>query len=127
MKYVITESKLNGVIIEYLNGLYDVADINWVNPYQYDDETGEEWEDDNIIDFYKGDYDGPYDSNFLFRWIGPERDDSYEYHNAPFLEVHEEQGEILNAYFGDRWKEPFKAWFKKNFELPIKTIKVGIS
>ena len=51
MKYVITESKLNGVIIEYLDELYDISDINSVNPYQYDDETGAEWEDDHLMDF----------------------------------------------------------------------------
>jgi hypothetical protein len=131
MRYVITESKLNGAIIEYLNELYDVTDINWVNPYQYDDETGEEWEDNNIIDFYKGDYDGPYDSNFLFRWYDPqyysERGPVELYEIAPIIEVYDEQGKTLNSYFGDRWKEPFKIWFKENFQLPIKTVKVGIS
>lgn len=123
MKYVITESKLNGVIIEYLDELYDISDINSVNPYQYDDDTGEEWEDDNIIDFYKGDYD----SNFLFRWIGPEYYDDEFREEAPVLQVHDEQGKTLNSYFGDRWKVPFKKWFEEKFELPIKTIKVGIT
>ena len=28
----------------------------------------------------------------------------------------------LNGYFGDMWHEPFKNWFMKNFDLPVKTI-----
>jgi hypothetical protein len=131
MKYTITEGRLNNAIIEYLNELYNVADINWVNPYQYDDDTGEEWEDNNIIDFYKGDYDGPYDSDFCFRWIGPEYYSKEGpialYKMSPILEVHENEGNTLNSYFGDKWRELFKKWFKENFELPIKTIEIGIS
>jgi hypothetical protein len=131
MKYVITENKLNSTIIEYLNELYDIEDINSVNPYQYDDETGEEWEDDNIIDFYKGDYDGPYDSDFLFRWYDPEHYSGGDYvglqKKCPIIEINDTEGEILNAYFGDRWHIPFKIWFEENFRLPIKTVKVGIS
>jgi hypothetical protein len=46
---------------------------------------------------------------------------------APILEVHENEGNTLNSYFGDKWHEPFKMWFNENFEMPVKTIKVGIS
>ena len=42
MKYVITESKLEESIVYYINELFDVNDINWTYPLEYDDETGEE-------------------------------------------------------------------------------------
>ena len=131
MKYIITENRLNSAIIEYINELYDVSDINWTHPYEYNDETDEEYEDGNIVDFYKGDYEGPYDSDFCFRWYDPEYYAGGDYvglqKKCPILEVHENEGETLNAYFGDKWHEPFKRWFEENFELPIKTIEVGIS
>jgi hypothetical protein len=131
MKYIITESKLNNTIIEYLNNMFDVDDINSVNPYQYDDDTGEEWEDNTIVDFYKGDYDGPYDSDFCFRWYDPEHYSGGDYvglqKKCPIIEINDTEGEILNSYFGDRWHIPFKIWFEENFRLPVKTVEVGIS
>jgi hypothetical protein len=130
MKYIITESRLNDTIIEYLNNIYDVSDINWTNPYDYDDETDEEGENPNIIEFYRGDYEGTYDSDYVFMWYAPEHFPGPEniswFEDAPILEIHENEGETLNAYFGDKWHEPFKRWFEENFELPIKTIEVGI-
>jgi len=130
MRYIITENRLNNAIMEYISELYDVSDINWTNPYMYDDETGEEYEDGDIIDFYKGDYEGPYDSDFCFRWYQPEyyhnKGQIKEWRMAPILEVHENEGNTLNSYFGDKWHEPFKRWFQENFEMPVKTIKVGI-
>lgn len=130
MKYVITENKLNNTIIEYIDSLYDINNINWTNPYMYDEDTGEEYEDGNIIDFYIGDYDGPYDSDFCFRYYTEEYflDGSPEYHDkGPLLEVHDEVAESLDGYFGDFWHEPFKKWFESNFELSVKTVKKGIS
>jgi hypothetical protein len=131
MKYVITESKLNKTIIEYLNNMFDVDDINWTHPYEYNDETDEEYEDSNVINYYRGDYDGPYDSDFVFRWIDPEYFAGGDYiglqKKSPILEIHENEGETLNAYFGNHWDAPFKIWFLENFRLPVKTIQIGIS
>jgi hypothetical protein len=45
---------------------FDVNDIYWTNPLEDDDETGEEWEDENRVVFYIGDYDGE-DERFEFR------------------------------------------------------------
>ena len=57
MRYIITESKLNQTIVEYINKLFPVDEINHINPYTYDDETGEEGDDENRVEFYIGDYD----------------------------------------------------------------------
>ena len=58
MKYLITESKLEESIVHYINELFDVNNIHWTNPLEQDDETGEEWDDDNRVIFYVGDYEG---------------------------------------------------------------------
>ena len=58
MKYIITKSKLEKIILHYIDELFDVDNINWTNPLEDDDETGEEWEDENRVVFYIGDYDG---------------------------------------------------------------------
>ena len=67
MKYIITESKLEESILYYINELFDVNNINYTNPLEYDDETGEEWEDGNRAVFYLGDYDADEDE-FIFKW-----------------------------------------------------------
>jgi hypothetical protein len=39
MKYLITESRLEENILYYINELFDVNDINWTHPVEYDEET----------------------------------------------------------------------------------------
>ena len=48
---------MDKVIKKYLNDMFDSEDLNYVSPYDFDDETGEEGEDENHIIFYIGDYD----------------------------------------------------------------------
>ncbi len=122
MKYTITESKLNEIIIDYLEKMFDVTDINWTHSYEYDDDGYEEYEDENAIIFYIGDYNGPDDG--CFRWYGCEYFD--EGSNAkdlcPIVQVEHPFDIQLNGYFGNNWHEPFKKWFTKHFDLPVKTI-----
>jgi hypothetical protein len=131
MNYIIKEGRLQKAIYEYINEMFDVDDINWTHPYAYDDNTEEEWEDSNVIDYYRGDYEGSYDSDFVFRWIDPEYYAGGDYiglqKKCPILEIHDKEGDILNSYFGSHWHEPFKKWFEENFRLPVKTIEVGLS
>ena len=65
MRYVITESKLDEAITDYLDEMFDVDNIHYTSPLEYDDETGEEWEDENRIEFYVGDYG---DLDTCFEW-----------------------------------------------------------
>jgi hypothetical protein len=58
MRYVITESRIEEAITDYLDELFDIENLNWTHPYDYDDETGEEGEDENRVEFYIGDYLG---------------------------------------------------------------------
>ena len=123
MRYVITESKLESAIITYLDETFPIEDINWFHPYEYDDETGEEGEDENRIGFYIGDYNGEYDDT-CFRWYDCEyfNKGSHARIICPTVELEHPYDRQLNGYFGDTWKEPFKKWFIKRYDLPVKTI-----
>jgi len=122
MKYIITESRLEEHILHYINKLFDVNDINWTNPIEDDDETGEEWEDDNRVVFYVGDYEG--EDGGCFYWYACDyfNPNSPASKKCPMVSVELEYKKQLDGYFGNLWHEPFKKWFKEHFELPVKTI-----
>lgn len=121
MKYVISESRLEETITNYLDQLFDVNNINSTNPLEYDDDTEEEWEDENRIEFYIGDYG---DEETCFRWYDCEyfAPNSYEREICPSVSLEYDYENTLNSYFGNTWKEPFRKWFIENFELPVKTV-----
>ena len=122
MKVIITESKLEDTILNYLNKLFDVNDINWTHPTEWDDETNETWDDTNRIEFYIGDYQG--EGEGCFYWYDCEYFDpnSPASEICPTVSVEYEFENQLNGYFGNMWHEPFKKWFKHHFNLPVKTI-----
>lgn len=122
MKYIITESKLDTVVTNYLDELFNINDINWTNPIAYGDEYGEEWDDVNRVIFYIGDYEG--DDDGCFYWYGCDYfyPDSPGSEKCPMVNIETEYINKLNGYFGDMWREPFKNWFIKNFDLPVETI-----
>ena len=122
MKYVIKESRLEETITNYLNELFDVDNINYHYPYEYDDETGEEGEDENRVNFFIGDYDDG--DNDCFKWYDCEYfyEDSEPRNRCPLVVIDHPYDDTLSGYFGDKWEEPFKKWFTENFDLPIKTV-----
>jgi hypothetical protein len=122
MKYIITESKLEQTIMNYFDEIFDVENIKYINPLEDDYETGEEWEDENRLEFYLGDYYD--DDNSCFKWYdcGYFNDDSSAQNICPTVSVESPYVNSLNGYFGDMWQEPFKKWIKVNFDLPVKTI-----
>jgi len=122
MKYVITESKLEESIVYYINELFDINDIHWTYPLEYDDETGEESDDTSRMIFYIGDYYGEEEGCFYWYACDYFNPNSPASEKCPTVSVEVKYENQLNAYFGDLWKEPFKKWFKEHFELPVKTI-----
>jgi hypothetical protein len=122
MKYLITESKLEESILYYINELFDVNNINLTNPIEDDDETGEEWDDENRVVFYIGDYEGEDEGCFYWYACDYFNPNSPASEKCPMVSVEVQYEKQLNAYFGDLWKEPFKKWFKEHFDLPVKTI-----
>jgi len=121
MKYIITESKLDQVITDYLNELFPLDNVHYTNPNEYDDETGEDYDDDTRVEFYLGDYE---EENTIFRWYACEYfyPDSYAQTICPTVVVEHPYDDRLIAYFNDKWEESFKKWFTENFDLPIKTV-----
>lgn len=122
MKYLITEEKLESVITNYLDEIFPWEEINWHHPYDYDDETGEEGDDENRIEFYLGDFDEG--DSTCFRWYSCDyfNKDSHAQEICPTVTVESPFDLKLNGYFGDKWEEPFKKWFIEKFNLPCKTV-----
>jgi len=122
MKYIITESRLNQAIVDYINKLFPIDEINYINPYDYDDETDEEGDDENRVEFYIGDYDEGdntifrwYDCDYFFLYSEPRK-------RCPLIVVEDQYKRELDGFFNDLWHEPFKKWIMKNFDLPVKTV-----
>ena len=122
MRYIITESRLEENILHYINELFDVDDINWTNPIEQDDETGEEWDDNNRVVFYVGDYEGEDEGCFYWYACDYFNPNSPAGKKCPMVSIELEYKKQLDGYFGDLWHGPFKKWFKEHFELPVKTI-----
>jgi hypothetical protein len=122
MKYLITESKLENTITNYLNELFDIDNINMTHPIE-DNEVTDDWsEDENRVLFYIGDYDND-DDKTCFRWYGKMYfDNLFLRERAPLVYIEHGYAQKLNGYFGDLWHEPFKKWFRYHFEYPIKTV-----
>jgi hypothetical protein len=126
MKYIITESKLNSAIYDYIDSLFkDGKKIHMVKHTREDDDTLDDEEVDGAYDFFhKGDDD-------LFTWTGreyyntPNNDLQYSkwLELAPVVEI-VDYGKLdaLNNMFGDLWRPVFITWFENTFSLPIKTL-----
>lgn len=121
MKYLITESKLEETIMNYFDELFDIQELNWTHPYEYDDEAGEEGDDENRIEFYKGDY-SDMDTCFRYYKCGYFNANSPSQEICPEVSVEHPYSSTLTGYFGNMWQEPFKKWIKINFDLPVKTV-----
>ena len=125
MKYIITESSLDKIIKKYLNDVFDSEDLNIINPYDFDDETGEEMEDENHIIFYIGDdYDA---DDSVFEWYDCEYfyEDSPQRQNqtCPVVMVKHPYDDDLSDTFGDdSWQEAFKQWMMEKYNLPVTTV-----
>jgi hypothetical protein len=125
MKYIITESSLDKVIKRYLNHMFDSEDLNFVSPYDFDDETGEEIENENHIIFYIGDdYDA---DDSVFEWYDCEYfyEDSpqRQHQTCPIVVVNHPYNDDLSDTFGeDSWQEAFKQWMMEKYDLPVTTV-----
>jgi len=120
MKYLITESKLEQAIINYLDEIFPIDEINWTHPYdEFDD--GSEGEDPTRIEFYKGDYE---DEEVVFRWYACEYFTPYS--NAqticPEVSIEHPYVNYLNGYFDNMWEKPFIKWLQMNFDIKVKTV-----
>lgn len=120
MKYLITESRLEEIIMKYLDSIFPVDEMSYHHPVEYNPEANEEEEDLNRVAYYIG---PSLAQDAAFRWYSCEYfdSDSQAQEICPTVSIENEFSNQLNSYFGDTWVEPFKKWFTLNFELPVKT------
>lgn len=110
MKFIITESKIDNIILNFLNMEF-IPDYDW----------GPE-----LFDFYKNEVDkyGSVDfyvnDEVVFTYFGEW--DGYDYLYR--LEVYNHVSEILDNVFGSRWVPVLKNWFEKNTNLEVKEMRV---
>jgi hypothetical protein len=126
MKIIITEDRLYDLIMKHIDNMFDVKNINYLNA------TDDNGNDLPAISFYLYDY---LDDINLFRWYDKEyweSEDSTNHHSqhlnkwideSPILSFDDtDKKDELDDLFGERWHQPFRDWFQKNFNLEIKTI-----
>jgi len=105
MNYIVNESKLNDLILNYINQNFH-PDYDW----------GPE-----LHDFYRNEIDKYGSYNFT---VDEER--AYDYHNdwgaGPELVVRELVTDQLNGLFGKHWAPIFKDWFEKNSGLKAESM-----
>ena len=121
MKIIIQESRLEKFIFEYFYKLFNVAEINLRHPWEMDSDEHEEYEDQTRTVFY---YGNEFNDDIVFYYYdkGYFTPESRMDENCPLIVVEDEYKNILDGYFGKNWHEPFKKWFKENFDMNIKTI-----
>ena len=129
MKVIITENKVFDTIYKYLDKTFNPNQMDWVyGPNEEGDDWQENPENENFLMFYKGDYQGEYDSDVVFHYFDVDfyREDDPSHkpfrEQSPILEVIGEYGKHLDTMFDNHWEEPMKKWFQDNFNLPVKTV-----
>lgn len=118
MKYIITKSKLNSAIYEYIDNLF--RDGKEFKRLKY----GKDNEVDEAYDFYHAGEDD------LFHWTGRKYYDKPEnslnskwLELAPVVEIVDYgKLDVLNAMFDNLWRPVFIQWFEDTFSLPVKTL-----
>lgn len=121
MKIIITENKLFNSIYTYLEKTFIEEDeLNWTHA---EDLNGNE--DENLIIFYRGDWEGEDYSDIVFAYFTKDYFDdsptnSHNRATSPILMV--QKYHELNEMFGQYWKEPMKKWFEGKFDLPVRSI-----
>jgi hypothetical protein len=134
MKYIITESKLNSAIYEFIDKSFAAKDgdttIFTLNSL---DDFGKEIE--GAYDFVNKDYYSFEGGDYLFSWTAAEyyeflalthitqREKEKFTNLSPIIEFFEtDKLNQLNGYFGDVWKPVFKQWFKDKTGMDYKTL-----
>lgn len=131
MKFIISENRIDDLVVKHLDSVYDIENIGWI--YGTDDMGNDV---DYAAEFYEGDYEDGWGENVLFRWydkdywfdedITKTSDDEKlkkRIEDSPIVEFQNSHlSNQLYSIFGDRWEEPFKRWFEDNFHFPVKTI-----
>ena len=129
MKVIITENKVFDTIYRYFDKTFNPSEMDWVYGMEEDyDDSDMDKDNENFLIFFKGDYQGEYDSDSVFHYFDVDFYDKNDPSHKPFrtqapiLEVIGEYGKHLDTMFDNHWEEPMKKWFQDNFNLPVKTV-----
>jgi|694.fasta_scaffold53733_14 hypothetical protein len=132
MKVIITESKLDEVIYNYIDELFAAengsTEIHTLESINHEEGGTIE----NVYDIVNDDYyDDDNDGEYLFTWSGKKYYENHAHQSfgrrlvddAPIVEIND-GGKVrnLDSYFGNLWRPVFIKWFKDKVNLPIKTL-----
>ena len=134
MKYLITESKLEQGIYDYLDELFSAENGNTeIHKLKSIDEDGKEI--DGAYDLVNDDYYDGDNQDYLFSWTDNEYYESLTPNyitqaeletlikKTPNVEMHDKNKVMsLNSIFGEMWKPIFSKWFQDKVNLPVKTL-----
>ena len=134
MKYLITESKLEQAIYDYIGSLFESENGNTeIHMLESIDEDGNKI--DGAYDFVNDDYYEGDNQDYLFSWtdkkyyelLAPNYITQDEMErlskNAPNVEIYDDNKVMtLNSMFGEMWKPIFIKWFENKVKLPVKTL-----
>ena len=140
MKYLITESKLDQVIYDYLNELFAAkngnTEIHKLEVFSTQPENRNE-PLEGQYDFVNDDYYETNDQEYIFSWTEKEYYESITHNyitqlemekfskRTPIVEILDNNRvRQLDSYFGDLWKPVFKKWFTDKTEMEYKTLYV---
>lgn len=121
MKYIISESKLDGLIYDYIDKLFSERQLNYGHPL-VGNQWGHDVENKHAYEFFFE--TGSSDEDVCFKWM----DCGYFLHpsrmsnRCPMVVVENQFEWRLNSLFDDLWKPIFKDWFTDKFNLPVKSI-----
>ena len=130
MKVIITESKLDEVIYNYIDELFAAENGSTeIHKLESINQDGENIED--VYDIVNDDYYDDNGGDYLFTWAGKKYYENHAHQSfgrrlvdeAPIVEIND-GGKVrnLDSYFGNLWKPVFIKWFKDKVNLPIKTL-----
>jgi hypothetical protein len=130
MKVIITESKLDEVIYNYIDELFAAENGSTeIHKLESINQDGENIED--VYDIVNDDYYDDNGGDYLFTWSGKKYYENHAHQSfgrrlvdeAPIVEIND-GGKVrnLDSYFGNLWKPVFIKWFKDKVNLPIKKL-----
>lgn len=125
MKYVISESRLNYAIYDYIEKTFSQYNICDEHPIEYERAvnhptiSAHENIDTSRITFYDCDTEEPLMRYYTADYFSTELPKK----NCPFVTLESELEIKFNRIFSELWVEPFKEWFTLTFELPLKNVK----
>lgn len=113
-QFIISESRINDVIYDYINSYYETEELTIERPPEEPGLT-------TFIDSYDENFVFLYFTETFFEFM--ERDAWHRGRGkAPLLEMKSSDYNRFETMFNDLWKEPMKKWFEDKFGLPVNYI-----